>query len=1295
MKKYKRSFAIVLALILLLNISPVMVLRVLADVPLDPDPLPPSFSQADKAATVISHDKNDINGNYWNRIKIQWTPTESWGNPDAYDRNYYSLSLVPRNGGQGITVGPIGSNVTSYTFDNPGVLKSGTVYDITVRANHDHLNQYGYVVSVHSSPPSNVLSVLTDIELRAMPATEYSIEIQWDDVIINGQRIDYEIYISTHKDFKSTLPIYVRSDMVGNGKAVKPVMVDGRPKLTYTHTEREPGTVCYVKIKPVIPANRNIVYNPETETVVTYTYIAASMTLYSSSDSGNWWKINWNPIVEGVTDGQDISYSILRANEQTADVVLQQIKSPPQYLLIKKEDEGKYYYRIMVANFMTQIGETINIFSDKLETKIQDIPYTPIAPVIKETLEEEKMTVTQNSATMLWEVTTKPGGGRDEAVKYDMWLLRDIEQIDALKDPKSTAAPAPTVADFVPTSENFIIKSNTVQGYKYTIDNLIPNTVYYFAIKAKRSFQVENEEGVLETREFVSEPAFKAIITPPDDMGQPETIAKPPLMVGKVNKDSIEIKWKRKWYEIMPKQEGASWSSVNQQGELLDEEEYNSVDTELYYKRIVEFTERDNVSYVIGYIPFTNDLDGSEIRELDKLPNAIHTAPIRNNPSTIDQTYTLTEQIRPNTEYLIWIKVIKAGYMSDVSNALVVTTPPDYEQPSPVPIVPTIWDHVSGDTYIDLTWWGPGSQNLPNPKHTYYLCYAKEDDISKALRTITIPYNDLLLEPDGDTLKQYYTVTGLEPNTWYYFWVMAENEQKQKSDWSDSYAVSTFPYQPPETPYGFGVKGGDDAVGKNHITFEWVRKEGLYYVLEVSEDIEGKNMRSFTIQNAGEYKVTGLESNRRYFAVLYALDPKTGLRSRPTSVVSVRTLRSDDEYDSDTDTERVIDEDIIDSRYEDGVWITEIVGINADRFIEMIYKDSYVDYVLDLSNPSRSNITKRHVRISYKVFTALSQVNEYLKIDIGKDKKDIDINRTFTFRPNTIVLNADMGINNAVVNLFFTDMSSSSIYQTYGSSLISKSKATNLEAWVESSNMKRVLQSFNNPIIVEYPFEDTGWDNRGKVQGYVYDDKAQEWKMLETTPMFSPAKNVGYAIIAVSLPGKIAVFKKEDTIPFTDVYGHWVYDDILRLVSAYDLPSIRKDTRFRPDDIITMEEGVKLILDVLGYKYGDNYSAEAYKAGITKDVKNISFITRQEAISMLARLYEIKTGQRAEAYADLSRYKDANLISATYLPAVRFAVSIGILAGKSGNTLAPGEKITRAEMAAMLRRLMKYIGEIG
>ena len=104
-------------------------------------------------------------------------------------------------------------------------------------------------------------------------------------------------------------------------------------------------------------------------------------------------------------------------------------------------------------------------------------------------------------------------------------------------------------------------------------------------------------------------------------------------------------------------------------------------------------------------------------------------------------------------------------------------------------------------------------------------------------------------------------MTGLTPDTVYYFWIQAEATspagEKKQSDFSDSISSKRRRRSSPDTPLGFGVKN----VTKDSITYEWLAVEGMEYILEIDDGIDYAGSTRHHVGHASEFTVTGLRSN--------------------------------------------------------------------------------------------------------------------------------------------------------------------------------------------------------------------------------------------------------------------------------------------------------------------------------------------------------------------------------------------------------------------------------------------------
>lgn len=180
-------------------------------------------------------------------------------------------------------------------------------------------------------------------------------------------------------------------------------------------------------------------------------------------------------------------------------------------------------------------------------------------------------------------------------------------------------------------------------------------------------------------------------------------------------------------------------------------------------------------------------------------------------------------------------------------------------------------------------------------------------------------------------------------------------------------------------------------------------------------------------------------------------------------------------------------------------------------------------------------------------------------------------------------------------------------------------------------------------------------------------------------------------------------------ISFTDLdQAEWARDSILSLAGRGYL-SGDGDEKFRPNDEITREEFVKLLLCGLEIDPGDGesgfadarpgawygpYLAAARAAGIVNGDDNGSFgvgqqITRQDMAVMVFRAVETTAGQKLRA-AQSAAFADCSQISAYALDAVDWMHQEMLISGMGDNTFAPLENASRAQAAKLIEGLLQW-----
>lgn len=168
----------------------------------------------------------------------------------------------------------------------------------------------------------------------------------------------------------------------------------------------------------------------------------------------------------------------------------------------------------------------------------------------------------------------------------------------------------------------------------------------------------------------------------------------------------------------------------------------------------------------------------------------------------------------------------------------------------------------------------------------------------------------------------------------------------------------------------------------------------------------------------------------------------------------------------------------------------------------------------------------------------------------------------------------------------------------------------------------------------------------------------------------------------------------KDNLPFTDVTsGSWYYDGVkyacdnglMNGTGANAFNPNADTTRSMIVTILARMEGVNTSGGVTWYTAG---RAWAMENGISDGTNMEGKITREQLAAMLYRYAKMK-GYDVSASASLSGYADASSVSGWATDAMRWAVSAGLINGRTATTLAPQGNATRAEVASILMRFMQ------
>ncbi|MBO5370365.1 MAG: S-layer homology domain-containing protein, partial [Clostridia bacterium] len=170
---------------------------------------------------------------------------------------------------------------------------------------------------------------------------------------------------------------------------------------------------------------------------------------------------------------------------------------------------------------------------------------------------------------------------------------------------------------------------------------------------------------------------------------------------------------------------------------------------------------------------------------------------------------------------------------------------------------------------------------------------------------------------------------------------------------------------------------------------------------------------------------------------------------------------------------------------------------------------------------------------------------------------------------------------------------------------------------------------------------------------------------------------------------------------YTDVNSDFWANEAIQALSVKNAINGYEDGTFKPANLITRAEFIKILTSMLGYEPSDcsfadvsadkwyyGYIGAAVKLGIAKGDGELfnpdSPITRQDAATLLYRAI----GQSKNDIAAVS-FADEAEISDYASDAVKSLGSVGVLSGYPTGEFFPKNNMTRAEVAQMLYKATK------
>ena len=182
-------------------------------------------------------------------------------------------------------------------------------------------------------------------------------------------------------------------------------------------------------------------------------------------------------------------------------------------------------------------------------------------------------------------------------------------------------------------------------------------------------------------------------------------------------------------------------------------------------------------------------------------------------------------------------------------------------------------------------------------------------------------------------------------------------------------------------------------------------------------------------------------------------------------------------------------------------------------------------------------------------------------------------------------------------------------------------------------------------------------------------------------------------------------------LPFADVFMHWAKESILQAYTEGWIAGF-PDGMLRPDDAITRSQAAALLVRAFelttpsnseGKDFADvrnHWAAEAIRIvsalQITSGYSDSRFgpddvLTREQAITLIMNTLRCFGVTDAAMSGRALFFTDADAIAPWAVDNVRFGVACGIITGRTDNRFDPSGVATRAEIVCMIIRAMDYL----
>ena len=156
--------------------------------------------------------------------------------------------------------------------------------------------------------------------------------------------------------------------------------------------------------------------------------------------------------------------------------------------------------------------------------------------------------------------------------------------------------------------------------------------------------------------------------------------------------------------------------------------------------------------------------------------------------------------------------------------------------------------------------------------------------------------------------------------------------------------------------------------------------------------------------------------------------------------------------------------------------------------------------------------------------------------------------------------------------------------------------------------------------------------------------------------------------------------------PFTDISGHWAYDNIKKAAKG-DILKGYPDGTFKPQNSLTVLDACVLAMRAAKLSFSEAYPQNIiYKYGLITDENLQRSVTREEFARIIVIALSYESGEITGKYKPEVFVDEANIESEN-LAYVHAARTLSLMTGDENKEFRPKANLTRAEAATILTRV--------